>query len=333
MEESERTLEELVEGVRQSYDCDVISYAGPMVRPHDDLLIDEILDKRQHDAVLFWLTTRGGDPTVAYRIARSLRKNYKEVLVYVNSTCASAGTMLTLGAHRVIIDEHAEFGPVDIQLSDREEVGERVSGLTSRSALALASEEAPATFEKCFVKLRIDLGLSTKMAAETAAKLTDSTIGKLFSQIDPMRLAGDGRSVQIIEGYAERIATDNVKPGAIDELVRGYPDHNFVIDPEEAKDKLFVKTEPACDELAALGQKLKSGLARYLYKNEVADYFWPTTLDESPSSTEDATTQSNDRPDEEPAEGGNNSSPKPPKKPRKSKPATKRSRVHRGGGK
>lgn len=277
------TIDQAVIAVRDAYDADLLIYAGPMLRPMDDDVIGQIIAEKERKNVIFWLTTYGGDPTVAYRIARALRKHYDKITIYVNSSCYSAGTMLTLVGDSVIIDEHAEFGPIDVQLLRRDEVGERISGLTSRGALALATDETPETFQRIFKLLRRQVGLSTKMAADVACELTDSTIGKLFAQIDPMRLAEDSRSVKVIESYAERIASANIKDGAIKSLVNSYPDHNFVIDPQEAREVIFKNPEAPCDELRDLGNQLKSYFSRYLYSDDpVALFLKPDPISPNP---------------------------------------------------
>lgn len=261
-------LDETLEKVRNEYDADLIVFTGPIVRPYDDRLIDEVKTNRTRKNVLLILTTFGGDPTAGYRIARCLQRNYENVITYVNSSCFSAGTMITLGAGRMIIDEHAELGPIDVQIRHKDEIGERVSGLTSRSALSLAADETPQTFGRIFLRLRKEIGLSTKLAAEIGATLTDSTIGKLFQQIDPMRLAEDSRSVKIIEQYAERIVTKNVREGAIHALINNYPDHSFVIDPEEAGIRIFHKTEKPSESLAITGERIKLVFGQRLYADD-----------------------------------------------------------------
>jgi hypothetical protein len=281
-------VDEILRTVRDEYDADVIVFTGPISRPYDDRLIDDVKINKCRTNALLILATFGGDPTAAYRMARCLKRSYDEVIVYLNSSCYSAGTMLSLCADRIIIDDHAEFGPIDVQIRHKDEIGERVSGLTSRSALSLATDETPQTFGRIFLRLRKEIGLSTKLAADVAATLTDSTIGKLFQQLDPMKLAEDSRSVKIIEQYAERIASRNVRDGAIDALVNNYPDHSFVIDPKEASEKIFHKTETPTESLEKTGERIKLVFGDRLYANDpLLIFLVPEPVDDQqPKETE-----------------------------------------------
>ena len=59
------------------------------------------------------LTTDGGDAHAAYIIARYLRRNYEKLTICVFGYCKSAGTLLALGAHELVIGERGELGPLD----------------------------------------------------------------------------------------------------------------------------------------------------------------------------------------------------------------------------
>ena len=80
----------------------------------------------------------------------------------------------------------------------------------------------------------------------------------MYAQIDPMRLAEDGRLVKIALEYGarpDRIA-DNLKSGALEKLVSKYPTHTFEIDREEAEGLFYRVAAPSdaqVELIAALG--------------------------------------------------------------------------------
>src|SRR5947199_328989 len=131
------TVTDLAKKVEAEYSADLLIYFGPIVRNWDDHLIDVCKVRSKKKNVLLMLTTLGGDAHAAYRIARCLHQNYHrtqkgsdpegEVIIYVSSECASAGTLITLAADKLLLSDHAELGPLDVQIRKPDEVGERTS--------------------------------------------------------------------------------------------------------------------------------------------------------------------------------------------------------------
>jgi Serine dehydrogenase proteinase len=192
----------------------------------------------------------------------------------LNDPSASAGTLITLAADKLIISDHAELGPLDVQVRKPDEVGERTSGLTPIQALQFLEGESLKFFRSQFLGLRFgrSLSFSTKMAADIAAQLSTGLLSQLYEQIDPLRLAEYDRMMRIAADYGERIKTSNVKPHAIDQLLIGYPSHEFSIDATEAKE-LFVKVQPPSDDLEELGEAFGSLAAKYLYLDDAAVFY------------------------------------------------------------
>lgn len=231
------------------------------------------------------LTTTGGDAHAAYRIARALHLNYcqkgGQMLIFVNNICASAGTLITLAANKLILSDHAELGPIDVQIRKTDEIGERTSGLTPIQALNFLENETQKFFSSQFSGLRFSRAFSTKMAADISAALASGLLSRLYEQIDPLRLAEYDRLLRIAEQYGDRIKTANVKPHAIKQLLEGYPAHDFSIDPTEAKE-LFNNVEGPTHSLESLGNELKDFAERCLANDETSVLFLDPLETESP---------------------------------------------------
>jgi hypothetical protein len=152
--------------VREAYQADILLYLGPVARPQDDVIIDLCASKKKHPNLLLCICTNGGDAHAAYRIARAIHRNYCDTepagkfFAFVNSTCASAGTLLAIGADTLIVSDHAELGPIDVQLENSEEVGERTSGLTPMQALDYLTQQSYEVFEHHFRSMRFDRKVS-----------------------------------------------------------------------------------------------------------------------------------------------------------------------------
>ena len=61
----------------------------------------------------FILYTRGGDTLAAWNIVNLLREFCNELEIIVPNKCRSAGTLMSLGANRIIMTKQATLGPID----------------------------------------------------------------------------------------------------------------------------------------------------------------------------------------------------------------------------
>lgn len=259
-------LDRLIIKVREDYDANIVTYIGDVYPPNDRYMspwLAAIEPKRKN--ILLLLRTNGGYPDTAYRIARQFQIQYqtlqkdqsaskRDFLIYIGRECKSAGTLLALGADRIIMSDAAEFGPLDVQLRKPDEVGERTSGLAPMQALGSLREQATEHFKEIFQSLRFDqeMMFSTKVAAEIATNITIGLLNSIYAQIDPIRMSEIERQLNIASAYGERLSkSGNLKPGSLSRLLAQYPSHGFVIDKEEASE-LFNKVESPTPELSQL---------------------------------------------------------------------------------
>ena len=200
------------------------------------------------DKACLVLITHGGDPTVAYRIARRLKALYSENLtILVPSECFSGGTLIALAAQDLVIFDSGVLGPMDIQVRKDDEWDEWTSGLTVTEALEALTTEVFKSFQSIAVSLRTHSRgqITSRTAMEMAASIIPGLYGPVYRQIDPMRLGEHYRSNKIMKEYGSRLlAVDqdkkaknsaDAKTKCLDRLVGEYPSHGFVIDREEAK--------------------------------------------------------------------------------------------------
>jgi hypothetical protein len=277
---TETTFADFLPGFEAEYpDTDLYAYYGPIRRPYDDELIGEFEGRSKRKNLILMLTTYGGDPDAAYRIARSLQRSYGllpkrngdqnrgSFSVFVDSACASAGTLIALGGTRVIMSEYAELSPLDIQIRKPDDVWERDSGLTPTQALDILERRSKSLFKEHFNQLRLDseLGLTTKTSVDVASKITTGLLAPIYEQLDPMRLGEVERLMGIIAAYGERLGVYNLKDGALAKLLARYPSHSFVIDRFEARE-LFENVSVPQSSLKAMGEyhrKLAQSMLSY----------------------------------------------------------------------
>ena len=229
--------------VSEARDAEVFLYSGRIESPQEKLMTAfSTMEGRRPNAFLV-LVTFGGDPHIAYKIARALQRGFERITVCVPGPCVSAGTMLALAAHELTMTDSGWLGPLDIQVKSSDEIVESQSGLASMQSLATLQSRAWDTFRDNLCKLRTSTGgqVTLETSLEAAAALTTGLYGPLLTQVDPLRLAEDERSQRIVEEYGERLQlrSGNLQGEALKRLVGGYPSHQFVIDRDEAKESLF----------------------------------------------------------------------------------------------
>ena len=241
-DEMRKQTREIIGAVEAHNDADVFAYLGPVSLKSEREFNDCLKKGKRRDNVLCLIATYGGSADVAYQLARAAKRHYPngKFILFVDSICKSAGTLLAIGADEIVMSDTAELGPLDIQLQKPEELGELMSGLTSTQALNTLQDAAFETFETTFLRLRFrsQLAISTRTAAEVAVKLAVGLFDPIYAHFDPMRLGEHERSNQIALAYGDRIKTGNVKDDTIRQLIAEYPSHGFVIDRDEAQ-KLF----------------------------------------------------------------------------------------------
>jgi hypothetical protein len=206
-----------------SEDADVFVYSAD-VAPGPVEKLRRIVCAKKHrrkNAILF-LTTPGGDPDAAYRLAACLKRSYSKFAVYVFGRCKSAGTLALLGASSIVFGDFGELGPLDVQLAKRDEIMASNSGLDIFQAMAVLNNSAFECFEQTFLGLIARSGgnISAKMAADIATQMAVGLFSPMTAQIDPERLGEVQRAVNIANAYGDRLDGGNLRKGAIETLKR-----------------------------------------------------------------------------------------------------------------
>lgn len=157
--------------LKEQGDRDVILISRGISRGlHHDLSL-RILAEQKHDKCTVFLTTLGGDPDGGFRIARCLQHHYKHIRLVIPSLCKSAGTLIAIGAHELVIGDLGELGPLDVQVLKSSELEERSSGLDIVQALEAVQTHARQAFHGMLIEIRQGGRLSTKLAGEFAANV------------------------------------------------------------------------------------------------------------------------------------------------------------------
>ncbi len=219
-------------------EVDIVVYLGSVnVGGYLDLSkAIETMKSPDAKSVLFIPITTGGDPNAGYRIARALGHYYPEgVKIGIPSICKSAGTLMCIGGSELIIADRGELGPLDIQLSSKDELFGYSSGLDIMQALVALQETMNAAFKNYLYDLKFGGRLGTKLASDIASNMAVGLVTPIAQQIDPVKLGEHQRAMQIAVAYGERLNSKfkNTDRARIERLLVSYPAHGFVIDRKE----------------------------------------------------------------------------------------------------
>ena len=234
-----KNIKKSIKNISKNHNSDVFLFSGTISDNTVDrfiLMLKNNKDKKQN--CYLFLTTNGGDPDAGYRLARYIKNNYQEFILCVLGSCKSTGTLIALGADKIIMGDFGEFGPLDIQLTKDDELS-NTSGLSYLQSLNSLNEQAFTSFEESFMSLKRRSGytITTKTAAEISTKISVGIIAPISAQIDPIKLGEVQRAINIAQSYGRRL-TDNHE--LLMNLIAGFPSHGFVIDYKETLD-LFGK--------------------------------------------------------------------------------------------
>jgi hypothetical protein len=251
------------ETLSKALDADIIFFNGDLRYASANEFIEECRKRKgRHKNVALITVTSGGNADASFRIARYLQRNYaKEGRIFsiITGQCKSAGTLIACGAHEIYMGDFGELGPLDVQISKRDELWEAASGLNVDEAVQALQDTAAKMFRDYLITIKSRYSSVTfRTAAEVSISLIDKLLGPITAQIDPKEIGENSRAMDITKNYAKRLdeVTDNFKSDkSIDFLVESYPDHAFVIDITEAQ-SIFRKVYPITNEMLAVEESL-----------------------------------------------------------------------------
>lgn len=230
-------LHDIFDIVSNEYKADVYIYSGYIGDSGFGQLVKQISHGRKQNSCILILTTRGGSANSAYQIARLLQQTYDEFILCAPSYCKSAGTIVALGAHRLIMDDFSELGPLDVQLYRTDELGASKSGLLTKSAFDSLSDVSFSLFEELLLKIFLKGGglISFRLASDISVTMAAQLMAPIYGQINPDIVGSDFRDPKVALEYGLRLAkiAKNASIEAVEKLVTDYPSHDFIIDHAE----------------------------------------------------------------------------------------------------
>ena len=163
------------------------------------LFEDLLIDVDPGDDLHLLLDTPGGDGEAAIRLVRQAQSRCRELSVIVPDQAKSAGTILALGAHRIVMGPTSDLGPIDPQFlySDG-----RIAAAKAILAAFDRAERQVLEFPETALFHATMLSDVTALAAQQAR----DAISRTSSQLLEALAANPQRDADTVEALAKRLA-------------------------------------------------------------------------------------------------------------------------------
>ena len=140
------TIAQHASALAERDDCDVYIYNGEIARQSDLDFISLVHEHKSHKNCKIFLLTSGGDPDAAYKISRYLQDQYSVFECIISGYCKSAGTLIAIGAHKLVFSPYGELGPLDVQVFKEDKLSGLHSGLNISEALQALEQRSIHTY-------------------------------------------------------------------------------------------------------------------------------------------------------------------------------------------
>lgn len=240
MVDQKAEIKDIANELAELADADILLVNANMYPNLDSDLIRLCRARRRRENLILIPVTSGGSANVAFRIARCLQRNYKRVSALVSGYCKSAGTLLVIGAHEIVLCDEGELGPLDVQLQKADDIWSTSSGLTVMTAFVALQQRSKEMFEELTLGIKSGSNgqITFRTASDIASQLVTGLFSNIYSQVEVMHVGEAARAMEIGQDYGYRLnrAAQNLRPHGLEQLVAGFSSHDFVIDYAEAEE-------------------------------------------------------------------------------------------------
>lgn len=175
----------LIKAYQEKFDCRLVvlidAIFGWGVTHFEELIHDADPNQDLH----LLLETPGGDGETAVRLVRAAQARCKELTIVVPDQAKSAGTLLVMGAHKILMGPTSDLGPVDPQFPQSD--GSLISAKDIIAAVDDAAKKvqaAPATYPIYAALLGDVSALKVQQARSALARSADLVEEALRSNPD-----------------------------------------------------------------------------------------------------------------------------------------------------
>jgi ClpP class serine protease len=162
-----------ITGTRPGLETQIAKDILPKFSEH----LDKIADT---DKISLYLYTNGGDTLAAWSLVNLVRSFCKDFEVIIPSNCFSSGTLISLGANRIVMTKQAALGPIDPSINGP--LNPSYPGITDPNAkVPVSVEDVNAYIEMAKKDFGItDQGNMTNILLNLSEKIHPLTLGQVY---------------------------------------------------------------------------------------------------------------------------------------------------------
>jgi hypothetical protein len=193
--------------------------SGGSICQNDVMAMAQLLETcRQGSAVGLFLKSDGGNPEAALRLVHLLRSRFKRVVLYAPFECASAATMVALGANEIHMGPTSYLTAVDTSLKHQ------LSPVDSRNEIVSVSQDEVSRILRLWKEQRI----------------RGNPYPEVYRYLHPLVIGALDRSSSLSIRICQELLSYHMPTGQraakiSRELNSAYPSHSYPITAREAR--------------------------------------------------------------------------------------------------
>lgn len=257
--------QDLIRQYERRFGCRLIVMVD-VIFPESVTYFEELIaDANPDEDLHLLLDSPGGDGETAVRLARSAQARCRELTVIVPNQAKSAGTILLIGAHHILMGPTSDLGPVDPQFPDRER-----GRLYSAKDLIAAVDSA----EKAIAENPDSYPLHVSLLADVTAVMVQQARSALARSTDLVKEA--------LSSNTDRDETANEEIAkALKAILIDLPrDHGAVFGAEDARKAGLpvIDADPSSEQWQIIWRLWAKyfTLDSYVYEGRLASHVTPT---------------------------------------------------------
>lgn len=220
---------------RKGLETQIASDVIPIFTEH----LDNIGDTKK---ISLFLYTRGGETIAAWSLVNLIRNFCKEFEVIIPFNCHSAGTLICLGANKIIMTKQATLGPIDPSVNGP--LNPMIPGINNPNARVPVSVEFVNAY---FEMAKNELGINDQNSLA-------NILINLSNQIHPLTLGQVNKSKSQIQMLAKKLlANQGLGEAKENEIIKFLcsesGSHDYTIHRKEAAESLGLQIEKPSMEL------------------------------------------------------------------------------------
>ena len=234
--------------------------------------LDMITNKRRIPRISLFLYTGGGLTIAAWSIVNLLKQFCNEFEVIIPAKAHSAGTIIALGADKIIMTKQATLSPIDPSINGPLNPFPKKPAIINQ----YGNQTVPVSVEAIsgFINfMRHDIGIKKQIEQ-------NKILLNLVDKIHPLVIGQSYRAKKQIQQIASNLLKDKIKnrwrrKKTIKFLTEESGSHDYTIYRNEVKNKLGLPVETPNDELYDIIKKIFDDISVEL---ELNNQFYPISL-------------------------------------------------------